>query len=69
MRTANNKYLQIVEQELRFIACESQQINGCYDIVDEINHAVVSALRALEEHKLSLDQEREELSGDTALAA
>lgn len=64
-----DKNLALIEHELRFIARESQQIESSYDIVDEINYAVVSALRALAEHKVSLRQERAELPKGAVLAA
>lgn len=60
MQIADKKDLRIVEQELCFIAHQSQQIDGSPDIVGEINYAVISALRALEEYKLDLGQERED---------
>ena len=69
MHSTENKGLELIEHELRFIARESQRIEGCYDTIDEINYAVVSALRALEEHRLSLGRECEEPQSGDVLAA
>jgi hypothetical protein len=59
----------LIEQELRFITHESQHIEGSFDTVDEINLAVVSALRALDEYRLSLGNTGEEVAGGVGLAA
>ncbi len=67
--TQTEKKLNIIEQELRFIARHSQTIEGSggsdFEAVDEINMAVNSALRALHELKLSLQP----ASDDMPLAA
>jgi hypothetical protein len=69
MRVTEDKNLQTIEQELRFIPRESQQIEGSSDTVDEINLSVVSALRALDEYRLSLGNTREEVTDGVRLAA
>ena len=52
-----DKNLSLIETELKFIARQSQRIAGAgredFEAVDEIGMAVESALRALEEYKLS----------------
>ena len=58
MATPEEKYLSVIEKELRFIARHSQVIEGMgesdFETVDEICMAVNSALRALDEYRLSL---------------
>lgn len=61
--------LSLIEQKLRFIARESQQIEGSFDTVDEINLAVISALRALDEYRLSLGNTGEEVADGVGLVA
>jgi hypothetical protein len=67
MNTAD-KGLVLIEQELRFIACRSQEIEGSYDVVDRVNLAVISALRALKEYKLKHQPAREGTLSDVGLA-
>ena len=69
MTKASDENLSLIEQELRFIARESQHIEGSFDTVDEINLAVVSALRALDEYRLSLGNTGEEVADGVGLAA
>jgi hypothetical protein len=69
MLTAEDKNLRTIEQELRFIARQSQQIVGSYEVVDEINFAIVSALRELEEHRLSLQSACDEIATGVPRAA
>ena len=73
MYAAEDKNLQIIEQELRFIARHSQTIEGNggsdFEAVDEICRAVNSALRALDEHRLSLARAPEGAAVGVGLAA
>ena len=73
MYAAEDKNLQIIEQELRFIARHSQTIQGTggsdFEAVDEICTTVYSALRALDEHKQTLRPEHEESLTGVGLAA
>ena len=69
MTEMTDKHLDLIEQKLRFIARESQRIEDSYDVIDEINFAVVSALRALDEHKQTLRPEHEESLTGVGLAA
>jgi hypothetical protein len=69
MHTAEDKNLELIESELRFISRHSQQIEGNFDVVDELAMAIESALRALFEYKLSLEPEVTEEAAGVALAA
>jgi hypothetical protein len=73
MTTAGDKNLSIIETESKFIARQSQKIEGAgredFEAVDEIGMAVESALRALEEYKLSLQPACEEIPSGVPLAA
>jgi hypothetical protein len=64
-----DKNLALIEQELRFISRQSQEIEGSYDIVDGINFAIISALRALQEYKMKRTPKRDEVPAGDALAA
>lgn len=68
MDKADNN-LVLIERELRFIAHQSQEIETSYDIVDEINLAVISALNALKEYNMKHQRMREEAPGEIELAA
>jgi hypothetical protein len=64
MQAAADKNLFLIETELRFIRRHVQRVTGAgredFETVDDIGMAVESALRALEEYKLSLQTAREE---------
>jgi hypothetical protein len=67
--TAEAKALQLIENELRFIARHSQQIEGSFEVVDDINHAVNSALRALHELQLERQEATEEMPAGVIYSA
>jgi hypothetical protein len=67
MTDTADKTLNLIEQKLRFIARQSQQVEGSYDVVDEINFTIVSALRALDELREHLQPD--ENSASVLLAA
>ncbi len=67
--TAEAKALQTIEAELRFIARHSQQVEGSFEVVDEINFAVNSALRALHELQLERQEATEEIPAGVTYSA
>lgn len=65
-----DKHLQILEQELRFIARHVQTIDGTgadFDKADELAVVTNSALRALAEYNLSLQPDAEAVPAGVAL--
>ena len=73
MATLEDRNLSLIETELAFIRCHVQRIEGAgredFETVDEIGMSVESALRALEEYKLSLQPACEEILAGVPLAA
>ena len=69
MADTKDKNLSLIERELRFIARHSQQIEGSFDVVHDINLAIVSALRALDEYTLSQQPACEEIPVGLPVAA
>lgn len=71
MQTAEDRNLKIIASELSFISRHVQTIEGAgghdFEAVDEIAMSVHSALRALEEYKLSLQPAATEEALDGAL--
>ena len=63
--------LELIERELKFIARQAQCIEGArredFERVDEIGMAIESALRALEEYKLSLQPAIDEFPDEIPL--
>lgn len=57
---AEDKNLQLIESELKFIARHVQTVEGNYVVVDEVAMAAESALRALHEYKLSIQPDTTE---------
>jgi hypothetical protein len=50
MADTDDNNLALIEEKLRLIASLSQQIEGSYDVVNDINFVIISALRALRKH-------------------